>query len=293
VFVTSLFFDAFEQDTVATLLDQLDRCQRALNDFLEEKRSRFPRFYFIGDDDLLEILGQASNPAVIENHLKKLFAGIHSVEFSGDKKSILAMKSEKKEVVPLNTPVRITEEVEQWLQNLAQAMEDTLAALLVKCVGECDYEKYPEQILCLAENVNFTLECEKHMAAGTLAQFEIQLTKQLSTLTGADTSSSKLLQTKLKALILDLIHNTEVVRTLIENQVRDVNDWMWHKQLRFYMKKKDGTGPQLCYIRMADAEFVYTYEYQGNAARLVHTPLTDKCYLTLTQGHSFVFSFSI
>ncbi len=38
------------------LVSDLEKCQKALSQFLEEKRSIFPRFYFIGDDDLLEIL---------------------------------------------------------------------------------------------------------------------------------------------------------------------------------------------------------------------------------------------
>ena len=48
------------------MADQLTRCQKSLNEFLEEKRSIFPRFYFIGDDDLLEILGQSTDPGVIQ-----------------------------------------------------------------------------------------------------------------------------------------------------------------------------------------------------------------------------------
>lgn len=78
----------------------------------QEKRSLFPRFYFIGDDDLLEILGQSTNPNVIQSHLKKMFAGIHSVEFDNTYQHILAMKSLEGEVVPLKRKVLITPDVE-------------------------------------------------------------------------------------------------------------------------------------------------------------------------------------
>ncbi len=86
------------------------------------------------------------------------------------------------------------------------------------------------------------------------------------------------LQLKRKAIILDWIHDIDVVNQLTTNKVTDMRDWYWHKQLRYYLEG------QTCVVRMCDAENAYTYEYQGNDPKLVHTPLTDKCYLTLTQG---------
>lgn len=60
----------------------------------------------------MEILGQSTNPNVIQTHLKKLFAGIHSVEFDDNAQHILAMKSLDGEVVPLLKKVKIMPEVE-------------------------------------------------------------------------------------------------------------------------------------------------------------------------------------
>ena len=97
---------------LANMLDQLGRCQNSLNEFLEKKRSGFPRFYFLGDDDLLEILGQSTEPTVIQSHLKKLFAGIYNVDFDESLSHITAMKSQEGEVIELKQKVKLKPNVE-------------------------------------------------------------------------------------------------------------------------------------------------------------------------------------
>ncbi|XP_059389922.1 dynein cytoplasmic 2 heavy chain 1 isoform X3 [Carassius carassius] len=287
--VTSLSTRAGIRNSLVTILDQLQRCQKSLNEFLEEKRSAFPRFYFIGDDDLLEILGQATNPTVIHTHLKKLFAGISSVEFDPSFQSITAMKSQEGETVPLQNTVSISNDVEVWLSALSTEMKNTLKHLLCDCVdaakrGNVDPTRFPAQVLCLAEQIQFTADVENAIRQQNLHQLELELTTKLENYIGVDTNmddtaESRVLQLKLKALILDVIHNISVVQSLREAQIDNTDDWIWKKQLRFYL-----TADQRCSIQMVDADFSYTYEYQGNAPKLVHTPLTDKCYLTLTQA---------
>jgi dynein heavy chain 2 len=267
------------KDTLETLVDQLERCQKALNDFLEEKRAKFPRFYFIGDDDLLEILGQAKKPAVIQTHLKKLFAGIFRVEFEGSK--IVAMLSAAGEKVVLRTPIAVNDEVETWLGELAREMQRTLSADLVRSLQIVQdtsrlLAEQPSQLCTLAEMVSFSAKTTSAITRGNLDPVLEELKAKLADLTSRRGDALQLLKTK--SLVLDVIHNLEVVETLKTIGVRSPADWEWLRQLKYAMQ-----GDQ-AEILMSNAKFEYTYEYQGNAPRLVHTPLTDKCYLTLTQG---------
>ncbi|KAB7504442.1 Cytoplasmic dynein 2 heavy chain 1 [Armadillidium nasatum] len=184
--------------------------------------------------------------------MKKLFAGIHAVDFDDGNSQIISMKSLEGEIVTLQNPIKVSMNVE---------------------------------ILCLADAILFTERCEESIKDGSNPNFLKELQGKLESYTSvdlggdSDDQESQVLSLKLKALILDTIHNIDVVRFLLDSKTTSVSEWAWQKQLRFYLNNE-----QNAIMRMVDAEFNYTYEYQGNAPKLVHTPLTDKCYLTLTQG---------
>lgn len=61
--------------------DKLSDIQRALEVYMEKKRNIFPRFYFISNDDLLDILVNANIPERLQPHFKKCFDNINKIKF--------------------------------------------------------------------------------------------------------------------------------------------------------------------------------------------------------------------
>ena len=207
------------------------------------------------------------------------------MEFNKDNTQIKSMISSQGESVPLAQPVIISIDVEVWLNELEKVMRVTLDKLLKTALASqgLDIINLPSQICCLGEMINFSINCVKAIQANKLQNYKQDLQKQLESYTSFDNKNDNLLFSKVKALILDIIHNISVVEDLLSDNIinsKNPNDWMWFKQLRYAIDTKSGQ----CLVGMCDAFFDYTFEYQGNAPKLVHTPLTDKCYLTLVMG---------
>ena len=117
----------------------LDMIQKELNNYLERKRERFARFYFLSNDELLEILSQTKEPTAVQPHLKKVFENINQIEFDSGKK-IHAMFSDENEKIPF---VKIVDpnnkNVEDWMTDVEDQMKKSVRAALLRSV--VDYEK--------------------------------------------------------------------------------------------------------------------------------------------------------
>lgn len=180
--------------------------------------------------------------------------------------------------------------IEVWLNNLVSKHKITLRNKLEACIHSSqdlvnNLYHFPSQILCLCEVINFARSVETNLdRSGGLVRLHETLTGELRKCTKCILSCKDLDRLKLQALILDLIHNKDVIDYLIVQGVTIKSDWSWESQLRFY-----SFGNQSCNARMGNVMLDYSFEYQGNDKKLVHTSLTDKCFLNLIHGMKFGF----
>ena len=148
----------------------LDDINRGLNDYLEKKRLFFPRFFFLSNDELLEILSETKDPLRVEPHLKKCFEGISKLSFTETKK-INAIQSSENELVPCIREIAPDEAnglVEKWLQQVEEVMRLSLRMEAQKAIDA--YEKlcrkewvtsFPGQIVLACSIVYWTSEVTK------------------------------------------------------------------------------------------------------------------------------------
>jgi len=135
------------------------------------------------------------------------------------------------------------------------------------------------QLVLNGSQVHWTLEVEAAMKGGVKGireYWERVLEHQLKELVFLVRQKlSPQVKMAVNALIVIDVHAKDVVENLWRTEVSDLNAFEWISQLRYY---QEGDGIN---VKCVQTVFPYGCEYLGNTMRLVITPLTDKCYMTL------------
>ncbi|CAF1355620.1 unnamed protein product [Rotaria magnacalcarata] len=285
-------------DKIQNLLKYLENIQKKMEDYLETKRSIFPRFYFISNEELVEILSLSRQPELIQIHLKKLFDNIKSLRLL-IKKNILAngILSNEDEQINLISILSLEGNVENWLQELEIKMQITvkeylknsLIALKVQLKKRDKWIKdWPSQCCVTASEIEWTSTTAKALltcqADESLKPLKILFRTQVKIL---DRYSNmirlpldKIIRLRVVGIITKEVHGRDVIERLIKTQTMDIQSFEWQMQLRFYWERHEQNED--CIIRQTITKFTYNYEYLGCTSRLVISPLTDRCYITLT-----------
>ncbi|CAG8270805.1 unnamed protein product [Penicillium olsonii] len=291
------------QKSLERLADLLNKIQKALGEYLERERVSFPRFYFVGDEDLLEIIGNSNDIFRVAKHFKKMFAGMSGLVMDDDN-NIVAFTSKEGEEVRLKKEVNLlkTPRINDWLSALETNMKLTLAELLGEAVEQFDtlynatdvdrtafndfLANYPAQIVVLASQVVWTNSVQKSLEEGgeslpALHGAEIRILELLAaTVLG---ELDPITRKKCEHMITEFVHQRDCIAKLISLNATSPTHYHWLLQMR-YVYEPEGDFLQRLYVHMANAKLNYGFEYLGVPERLVRTPLTDRCFLTLTQA---------
>ncbi|KAM3424381.1 Dynein heavy chain, cytoplasmic [Cercospora zeina] len=288
------------QKSLERLADLLNKIQKALGEYLEKERVAFPRFYFVGDEDLLEIIGNSNDTVRVAKHLRKMFAGINGLLLD-DESNILGLQSREGEEVLFKTPINLiqTPKINDWLRALETGMRETLSDSLVEAVVEYEgldendnsafeafIEKYPAQIGVLATQAHWTAQVQAALGQGGVPLqklFETQVSKLKFLATVVLKELTPVHRKKCEQLITEFVHQRDKIEQLIEGGADSPGHYLWLLQMRYEF---NASAPPLdrMQVQVANATLAYGFEYLGVPERLVRTPLTDRCFLTLSQA---------
>jgi dynein heavy chain len=235
-----------------------DEIQKALDDFLEKKRENFQRFFFLSNDELLEILSTVKAPIHLQPHLRKVFENLVKLEFD-NKESIVAMLSAEGESVPIKQ-CNFRGEVEEWLKILEDSMKNSIKSVMRTALLKYENEdtqrgkwvlEYPSQVVITVDAIQWTKNTEDYLQPSIELdifdwyQQNVDQLDELIKLIRGDLSEVE--RRTLVALVTQDVHFRDIIENMSGSGVNNVFDFKWVQQLRFYWEEETVMARQVSF----------------------------------------------
>lgn len=147
--------------------------QRGLADYLEKKRSAFARFYFLSNDELLEILSQTKEVRNVRPHLRKVFEAIADLEFKDDDTMVKMISAEGEQIEFVKRVDPKERNVEYWMGDVERMMTTSIRHVLDLSIQDYTERPRTEWVkmhagMCVlnGSQVHWTTDVEKAMSEG-------------------------------------------------------------------------------------------------------------------------------
>ena len=250
-------------DKLEGIQEQLDICKKSLADFLDGRRRQFPRYYFVSEADLLDILSNGSTPEKILCHVSKIYLSTKTLTLTNDEKLesgrpcatefVSGVGSEICTFLPCAVPLE--GKVEVYMQTILNAQKQSIFETVKRSLTRYDVQPRSEWVLAKDEStsrpldpaqttllvlaINYVKEAEEalsQLSNGTmdaLRKFSEKQVNQLSDLVKLTQSDlSKGDRTKAMVCITMDAHSRDIVEKMIRSNVDSVDSFMWQSQLK-------------------------------------------------------------
>lgn len=281
-----------------SILMNFDIAEKRLTEHLDSKKNEFSRFYFLTEQDLLQILGSSDPLSTLNPHMIKLYQNCN--ELISDQRNIIGMKSEEGEILYFEKPIKVEtqQQVGIWMNKVDDEMKSSLRqytregiisfakedlfkfiktklGMVTVLTYECWWTFALEDVFRkVGENDKYAMKRELERQTNLLHSLVVIVRRP-------DMGYTERL--KINQLIIRTVHGRDIVDRFVRDSILDAREFEWESQLKFSWQKQEDDLK----ITQCNGTFVSCYEYQGINGRLVVTPLTDRCVMTITTAITF------
>ncbi len=286
------------QNFLPVVMSQLQLVFKSMSNYLDQKRSIFPKFYFVSDHCILDLMANTRDSELLQYNMQLVFPGCSRMlleEQPNNCYSIVGIVTTGGETVLFGSQIMITGQLEDWLTKTLHEMQESLKSALANAMDESASTHISEyasqvhmQVGVVALQAIWTREVQDAILKSKVDKTAIGLaSKKVAATYQSLVRLRQLRQTswsgsQMKALEMYVATQSylkDAIEEVIRKKVTQIGDFDWQRLGRMYWSEEDRS----CKASIGCKDFRYSFEYLKAEGRIFVFAHTERAYYRMIQ----------